>query len=133
MYYERDEEAVKKILEQPLASSAEYEIFCSGRKNGMAVKEISAEELQSWMEQKKDFQLIDVREPYEHQEFNIGGLLIPMNEVMEHIDLVEPEKSVVMYCAAGIRSHIVIERIQEKTGQKNLYNLKGGISGYLKS
>jgi predicted sulfurtransferase len=54
-----------------------------------------------------------------------------MNEVMQNLEVVEAEKPVVVYCRAGVRSHVVIERIQEKTGQKNLYNLKGGITNYL--
>ena len=47
---------------------------------------ISAISLRQKIDTAEDFQLIDVREPYEHEEFNIGGQLIPLNEICQHID-----------------------------------------------
>ncbi len=83
--------------------------------------------LQEKITNKEDFILIDVREAFEHADFNIGGILIPMDTVFENIDAIPKDKPVVLYCAKGIRSAIVIQRLEEKLGYTNLVNLSGGI------
>ena len=50
------------------------------------MKEITPSELKQLIDEKKDFQLIDVREEYEFDEVNIKGELIPMGEVMDNVD-----------------------------------------------
>ncbi len=76
--------------------------------------------------------LIDVREEYEHTDFNIGGTLIPMNTVFEQIEKIPKNKPVVLYCAKGIRSAMVIQRLEEKYGYNNLINLTGGMNAWRK-
>lgn len=75
-------------------------------------------------------QLIDVRELYEHRQFNIGGLHIPLNEIILQINKVEKEVPVVLYCRRGIRSQIAIQRLQAKYPFKNLKNLTGGTAAW---
>jgi rhodanese-related sulfurtransferase len=77
--------------------------------------------------------LIDVREEYEHTDFNIGGTLIPMNTVFEQIEKIPKDKAVVLYCAKGIRSAMVIQRLEEKYGYTNLINLSGGMYAWKKA
>jgi adenylyltransferase/sulfurtransferase len=74
--------------------------------------------------------LIDVREPWEHEVFNIGGLLIPMNTVFANLDQIPTDKPVVIYCQKGIRSGLVIQRLQQKFQYNNLLNLAGGMVGW---
>jgi adenylyltransferase/sulfurtransferase len=74
--------------------------------------------------------LIDVREPWEHEVFNIGGLLIPMNTVFANLDQIPTDKPVVIYCQKGIRSGLVIQRLQQKFQYNNLLNLEGGMVGW---
>ncbi len=95
------------------------------------MKEISAKELKQLMDDKKDFQLIDVREEYEFDEVNINGELIPMGEVMENIDKISKDKQVVVHCRSGKRSATVISALESQHGFTNLYNLKGGILAYI--
>jgi rhodanese-related sulfurtransferase len=76
--------------------------------------------------------LIDVREEYEHNEFNIGGTLIPMNTVFEQLEKIPKNKPVVLYCAKGIRSAMAIQRLEEKYGYNNLINLTGGMYAWRK-
>lgn len=71
--------------------------------------------------------LIDVREEFEHADFNIGGTLIPMSIVFEQIEKIPKDKTVVLYCAKGIRSAMIIQRLEEKYGYTNLINLSGGM------
>ncbi|MBL7702928.1 MAG: rhodanese-like domain-containing protein [Ferruginibacter sp.] len=80
----------------------------------------------------EDIQLIDVREPFEHEEFNIGGQLIPLNEITRHINAIAKDKPVVLYCRKGIRSQVAIQRLQEKFPFTNLVNLIGGTEAWRK-
>ena len=50
---------------------------------------ITAIALKEKIDNGEEFQLIDVREPYEHEEFNIGGHLIPLNEIAPTIDKID--------------------------------------------
>ena len=131
--FKRDMEAVDEIKSSPLFSADDYETFCRGTSSADAVKEITAEELKKIFSNGSDIQLIDVREPFEHEEENIGGELIPFEEVMSQAEKISKDKQVVFYCKVGIRSHIIIQRLQEKFGMENLYNLRGGINSFIPS
>ena len=99
----------------------------------MQIKNISASKLQQLINDHVDFQLIDTREPYEHKVFNIGGTLFPLAEITKHLNEIEKEKPVVIYCRAGVRSQIAIQRLQEKYPFNNLYNLVGGTEAWKKT
>ena len=71
--------------------------------------------------------LLDVREPFEHEDINIGGTLIPLGDVVTKASEIPTDVPVVVYCRKGIRSQIAIQRLQEKVGYNNLINLQGGI------
>lgn len=71
--------------------------------------------------------LVDVREQEEHEYHNIGGLLIPLTEIGEKHHLIPRDRAVVLYCRMGVRSMIAIQRLEEKYGYDNLYNLSGGL------
>jgi rhodanese-related sulfurtransferase len=95
------------------------------------MKKISPAELKEWMQQDKDFLLLDVRELFERDAFNIGGMHIPLNEVIKRRQEIPDDNTVIVYCEKGIRSAIVIERL-EGMGYNNLYNLSGGMSAWKK-
>lgn len=94
------------------------------------MQSIDPNSLQKKVSSGGDIFLIDVREPWEHEVFNIGGLLMPMNTVFENLHLIPKDKPVVLYCQKGIRSLIVIQRLEEKFNYTNLVNLSGGISAW---
>jgi rhodanese-related sulfurtransferase len=93
---------------------------------------ITAIALKEKIDNAQDFQLIDVREPYEHEEFNIGGQLIPLNEIAQQAEKIATNKPVILYCRKGIRSQIAIQRLQEKFPFTNLINLIGGTEAWRK-
>jgi rhodanese-related sulfurtransferase len=95
------------------------------------MKEITVQELKQLRDSGTDFQLIDVREEYEFDEVNINGELIPMGEVMNHVDKISHDKKVVVHCRSGKRSASVIQVLESQHGYTNLYNLKGGILAYI--
>ena len=90
---------------------------------------IKAEELDQWIQSGKDFVLVDVREDWERAAFHIGGVHIPLSELLQRKEEIPADKPVVVYCEKGIRSHIVIQRLQEQ-GYDNLYNLIGGMKAW---
>lgn len=96
------------------------------------INSISVIELQQNIDHHEDFILIDVRESFEREHFNIGGLHIPMQTVFERIGDIPKDKNVVLYCQKGIRSMIVIQRLSERFGYQNLINLQGGMDAWLK-
>lgn len=93
---------------------------------------ISIEALQARMSAGEAIQLIDVRETFEHDQFNIGGQLIPLADILQHISLIATDKPVVLYCEKGIRSQIAIQRLLQKSNFTNLYNLSGGLARWRK-
>lgn len=96
------------------------------------MKSINVTALKQLIISKEDFQLIDVREVYEHAAFNIGGTLIPLEDITKQLHQIEKEKPVILYCRAGVRSQIAIQRLQEKFSFKNLINLTGGTEAWKK-
>lgn len=109
----------------------DYDEFCGLRKHSQTelLQEISVQQLKQWMDSNKDFQLIDVREPFEHQLVNIGGELIPLSYIDERAGSIATDKPVVVYCKTGIRSANAVKVLLAK-GKLNLYNLSGGIIAY---
>lgn len=91
------------------------------------MKEITASELKMMMDTKEDFLLIDVREPYEVEMENIGGVNIPVGEAMGRQNEINRDKKVIVYCRSGNRSGSIIQALERQAGFTNLYNLKGGI------
>lgn len=90
------------------------------------MKEISVSELKQWQEEGKEFQLIDVREPFEYEMSNLGGKNIPLANVVLEMDKISKDIPVVMQCRSGARSAAALNQL-EQNGYTNVYNLKGGI------
>ena len=98
----------------------------------VSMQQISPEELKDKLSANKTIFLVDVREPYEHEAFNIGGALIPLPEIISRYSEIPEDKMVIVYCKMGIHSRIAIQRLQEKFGFTNLINLKGGMESWKK-
>ena len=94
------------------------------------MKNITCLELKNIIAEKNDILLIDVREDFEHEHFNIGGSLIPMGTVLQQTHQIPATKPVIFYCEKGIRSVIVIQKLEERFGYTNLVNLTGGMKAW---
>ncbi|PIB35649.1 molybdenum cofactor biosynthesis protein MoeB [Reichenbachiella sp. 5M10] len=112
----------------PVTELIDYEFFCGSghEEQEEPVREITAVQLKEWKDTDKAFQLIDVREPYEFDIANIGGTLIPQNQIEAQLDQIQKDEDVVLYCRSGNRSAGVLRTLKAK-GYGNLYNLRGGI------
>lgn len=90
------------------------------------MKEISVQELKEKIDNNEDFQLIDVREEFEYEVSNLGGVLIPLGGILIEADKIAKDKPVIVHCRSGKRSAAAIMQL-EQLGYNNLYNLQGGI------
>jgi len=68
---------------------------------------ITTTELHERISKGEKLNLVDVREPSEHSEFNIGGLLIPLGKIqameVDQLDALK-DQELILYCRSGNRS-----------------------------
>ena len=91
---------------------------------------ISVDELRKRLDD-NNLVLIDIREDYEHEEFNIGGQCLPMGEIQNWSAKVlqSPDLEHVIYCRSGSRSAMVAAYLIN-SGAQNVKSLKGGIKAW---
>ncbi len=112
----------------------DYEQFCGvGRGNEevepAAGAEIDVHTLKQWMDSKKKFVLLDVREPNEYEIANLGGKLIPLGTLAANINQLDSADEIVIHCKMGSRSARA-QAMLNKFGFKKVFNLEGGIDAW---
>src|ERR1700689_666044 len=99
----------------------DYEQFCGimpetqqekNMKNG--IPQISVKELKARRDAGEDVFLLDVREPYEYQIAQIGGTLIPQNDVPNRLADIPRDKEIVVQCRSGGRSQRIAEVVMQQ-------------------
>ena len=95
----------------------------SALKHHGKITEITLDELRTWKQYHIPFRLIDVREAYEFDEFNIGGINIPLYDLQARLDKLPLDKPMVFACSHGTRSKIAAKLMQQKTEQA-LFTIK---------
>jgi rhodanese-related sulfurtransferase len=93
--------------------------------------DISVQELKERLDKGEKIIIIDVREPYEYEEYNIGAQLIPLGDLQGQIDDFEEMKNeeIVVHCRSGARS-AAAKGFMVQNGYTNVRNLIGGIMAY---
>jgi sulfur-carrier protein adenylyltransferase/sulfurtransferase len=94
------------------------------------MKEVSVTELNEFRIAGTPHQLIDVREDYEVESVNIGGLWIPMGNIPMEIAQIRKDVPVIIHCKSGMRSANITKYL-ESQGFDNVSNLKGGIFAWI--
>ena len=92
--------------------------------------EIEPEEFHLWMTHpdQHPHELIDVREPWEHDHVHLSGdRLLPMNEVPQRLAEIPTDADVVVYCHHGVRSFQVVYYLRQH-GYSRVRSLSGGIA-----
>jgi adenylyltransferase/sulfurtransferase len=111
----------------------DYDHFCGivpetpqekNMKNG--IPQISVKELKARRDSGEDIFLLDVREPYEYQIAQIGGTLIPQNDVPNRLAEIPRDREIVVQCRSGARSQRIAEFLKQ-SGYTQVVNLAGGI------
>lgn len=98
------------------------------------MKHITASELKQRIEAGENIKIIDVREPAEYAESNMGGMLLPLGQIANmQLDDIEDYKNeeLIIHCKGGTRSMQAC-LILEQAGFNNLVNLTGGITAWHK-
>lgn len=91
------------------------------------MKELSWEEWKVLEQKGEPYALLDVREATEREAYNIGGIWIPLGEIMQRHTEIPQDVPVIVYCRKGIRSGIAIQRLEARFGWTHLFNLRGGL------
>jgi rhodanese-related sulfurtransferase len=90
---------------------------------------MNVKEVQSRIEAGDNLNLLDVREPIEHDDFNIGGILLPLGDIrvgdtttIDHLK----DQEIIIYCRSGNRSGQAC-MVLESLGFTNVINVSGGM------
>lgn len=93
------------------------------------MKSITCQEIKKRKDEGEELNLVDVRQPEEVAEFNIGGINLPLSKIqgMETEDIDDlKDKEVICYCRSGQRS-MMASLVLEQMGFTNVKNLDGGV------
>ena len=104
----------------------DYEQFCGISTS--VIPTVSVGELKQKLDAGENFQLVDVREPFEHEIASIDGArLIPLGELPDRLDELNRETLTIVHCHSGQRSAQAV-RLMREAGFANVFNLEGGIA-----
>jgi adenylyltransferase/sulfurtransferase len=115
----------------------DYEAFCGlpqaeeeARREAGAVPELAVEELKRWLDDGRDVQVLDVREPYEWEIAHLdGAVLIPLGSLPERMSELDSAREYVVHCRTGGRSARAVALLRD-AGFRKVWNLAGGIHAW---
>lgn len=92
------------------------------------MNDITVEELHTRISNKEHLNILDVREPLEHDMANIGGMLIPLADLPNQLEQLSDlkDQEIIVYCRSGNRSGMACQLLRNQ-GFTNVRNLTGGI------
>lgn len=113
----------------------DYQQFCgivpeqkeAPMQNG--VPQMTVKELKQRLDHGDQFFVLDVREPWEYQVANIGGHLVPLNDLPKRVSELDPTQEIVVQCKSGGRSQRAAEFLA-RNGFEKIHNLAGGITAW---
>jgi rhodanese-related sulfurtransferase len=90
--------------------------------------DISVIELKKRLDNQESLNILDVREQYEFDEFNLNGTLIPLGELPGRLDEIEhlKDEEIIVHCRSGARSNTA-KMFLSTQGYSNVRNLIGGV------
>lgn len=118
-----------------ITAPIDYEQFCGIRGEEKAVEqqqmipEISVEEFKRRRDAGENIYLLDVREPHEYQICNLGGHLIPLNDLPKRVHELDSSREIVAHCKMGGRSAKAVDFLRQ-SGFTKVKNLSGGIMAW---
>jgi adenylyltransferase/sulfurtransferase len=96
-------------------------------KNG--IPQLTVKELKRRIDAGEEVYILDVREPWEQKIAQIGGKLIPQNEVPQRLAEIDREREIIVHCHHGVRSQRIAEFLKQ-AGYPRVFNLAGGIHAW---
>ena len=95
------------------------------------IRELGPSEAQAWVRETEGVQLLDVRERDEYERVRIPEVtLIPLGEVPDRHQELDPDRPVLCICAGGVRSMRAAQFLSQQ-GFKELVNLAGGTKAWV--
>lgn len=117
-----DNPSVKELID--------YEAFCGVKGELNSEQELTALTFKQLLDQRGEFVILDVREPFEYEIAHIeGSKLIPLGELPQRVNELDTADQIVVYCHTGQRSAQAV-RFLNSMGFKKTKNLKGGIRAW---
>ncbi len=111
----------------------DYNQFCGirGEEKGAetTLADMTVEELKRRLDAGDNIFVLDVREPHEYQIANIGGHLIPLNDLPKRVGELDANREIVVHCKLGGRSAKAVDFLRQ-SGFANVHNLTGGINAW---
>lgn len=113
----------------------DYDQFCGVgpvgvKEESFGVPEITVEELKAAFDAKKDFDILDVREPQEFEISQIeGSKLIPMGQLASRIHELDSAREIYILCKSGIRSAKSWKLLHD-SGFRRIKNVAEGIDAW---
>ncbi len=94
-------------------------------------KEITVQDLKARLDNNEELLIIDVREEWEYEEFNIGARLIPLTQLLTNLSQFEDQKEseIIIHCKSGGRS-AQAQQFMIQQGFKNVVNVIGGMAAW---
>ena len=111
----------------------DYNQFCGIRGEESPAQttmaDMTVEELKQRLDRGDDLLVLDVREPHEYQICNIGGHLIPLNDLPKRVSELDSSREIVVHCKMGGRSAKAADFLRQ-SGFTKVHNLAGGINAW---
>ena len=92
---------------------------------------ISPKEFKKLLKNNSNFQIIDIREPYEYEDGALTNENIPLDKMMSSINKIHKDRPVIIYCQSGNRASAIIYMLEKEYKLENLYNLEGGYNAIM--
>jgi adenylyltransferase/sulfurtransferase len=110
----------------------DYDYFCNN-KPVFAEKnyKINIDDFEQMRLDNAVYQLIDIREPNEHQFVSIGGINIPLKKLESSLSLMAKNEHLILYCKSGKRCELAMDLL-EKNGFSKIKYIDGGILPYIR-
>jgi len=100
----------------------DYEEFCGIRGEEQAVEtstaDMQVEELKRRLDKGDDLFVLDVREPHEYQICNLGGYLIPLNDLPKRVSELDSSREIVAHCKMGGRSAKAVAFLRQRGSRR---------------
>ena len=95
------------------------------------MKIINPKEFKNLLKKNNNFQIIDIREPYEYEDGALTNENIPLDKMMSSLNKIRRYRPVIIYCQTGKRASAIIYMLEKEYKLENLFNLEGGYNAIM--
>jgi glyoxylase-like metal-dependent hydrolase (beta-lactamase superfamily II) len=97
-----------------------------------SARRLPASDVAAWLAEEPDVQIVDVRNPSETKVAGTiaGAHVLPLPQLIDHLDELDPTKPTVVYCAGGYRSSVAASTLRVH-GFRAVADLIGGYDAWV--